>query len=51
MVIVTYLLRMADVISGSSFEPKNPDRTETEVCLKDLESENDLEKKIQTLKS
>jgi len=46
VVRVMYLLRMAEITSGSSF-----DRTETGVCLILLESENDLEKKSWTLKS
>jgi len=46
VVRVMYLLKMAETTSGSSFEPNNlADRTETGVCLRVLESENDLEKK------
>jgi len=37
---------MADITSGSSFEPKNRNRG----TFKVLENENDLGKKIQTLK-
>ena len=47
----TYLLSMAEITSGSSFEPNNPDRTETGVCLRVIECENDLEKKTRTPKS
>ena len=44
--------RMAEITSGSSFEPNN--LTEQKLgyaCLRVLESENDLEKKTWTLKS
>jgi len=42
--------RMTEITSGSSFEPTN--LTETGVCLRVIESENDLEKKkTWTLKS
>ena len=42
VVRVTYPLSMAEITSGSSFEPNN---TETGVHLRVVESENDLEKK------
>ena len=46
----TYLLRMAEITSGSSFELNNP--TEQKLgYIRILESENDLEKKIRTIKS
>jgi len=41
---VTYLLRMAEITSGSSSEPNN-------TMEQKLESENDLKKKTLTLKS
>ena len=49
VVRVTYLLRMAEITSGSSFEPNN--LTEAGVGLRVVECENDLEKKTWTLKS
>ena len=53
VVRVTYLLRKAEITSGSSFEPNNP--TEQKLGYEsDLEKkmcENDLEKKTRTLKS
>ena len=48
VVTVTYLSRMAKITSGSSLEPNNG--TETGECLKVPKSENDIEKKTQTLK-
>jgi len=45
-----YLLRMVEITSGNSFEPKQSDRTETGICSRVLESENVLEKTL-TLKS
>ena len=42
---VMYLLSMAEITSGSSFEPNRAERTETGVRLRVVESENDLEKK------
>ena len=51
VVRVMYLLRMAEITSGSSFEPNNPTRTETGVRLRVVEGENDLEKKTWTPKS
>ena len=42
---------MAEITSGSSFEPNNPREQETGVRLIVIESENDLEKKTQALKS
>jgi len=44
VVIVTYLLSMAEITSGSSFEPNNPSETETGIRLRVVECENDLEK-------
>ena len=46
VVRVTYLLSMAEITPGSSYEPNKPRRTETGVRLRVVESENDLEKKI-----
>ena len=46
----TYLIRMAEITSGSSFEPNN--LTEQKLgYIRVLESENYLEKKTRTLKS
>ena len=46
----TYLLSMAEITSGSSFEPNNP--TEQKLGMfKCLECENKLEKKTRTPKS
>ena len=51
VVTVTYLLSMAEITSGSSFEPNNPtEQTETGVRLRVVECENNLEKKTRTLK-
>ena len=45
VVTVTYLLSMAEITSGSSFEPNNPTEQKLHgVHLKVVESENDLEK-------
>ena len=49
VVRVTYLLRMAKITSGSSFEPSNP--TEQKLGNIFIESENDLEKKTWILMS
>ena len=48
---VMYLLRMAEIMSGSSFEPNNPTEQKLGVRLRVVESESDLEKKTWTLKS
>jgi len=50
VVTVTYLLSMAEITSGSSFEPNNPTEQKHGVCLRVTECENDLEKKSQTPK-
>jgi len=43
---------MAEITSGSSFEPNNPtEQTLARVCLRVIECENDLEKKTRTPKS
>jgi len=42
---------MAEINSGSSFEPNQAERTETGVRSRVVESENDLEKKTWALKS
>ena len=49
VVRVTYLLRMAEITSGSSFEPNNLTEQIHGVRLRVVESENDLEKKTWTL--
>jgi len=41
---------MAEITSGSSFEPNNLTE-QTGVCLRVIECENDLEKKTRTPKS
>ena len=47
VVRVTYLLSMAEITSGSSFEPNKPREQKLHgVRLRVVESENDLEKKI-----
>jgi len=46
VVRVTYLLSMAEITPGSSFEPTQAERTESVIRLRVVESENDLEKKI-----
>ena len=51
VVRVMYPLKMAEITSGSSFEPNNPTEQKTGVHLKVIESENDLEKTTQSLKS
>jgi len=48
VVRVPYLLRMAEITSGSGFEPNNPT---DQICLRVLEIENDLEKQTRTIKS
>jgi len=45
VVRVTYLLSMAEITSGSSFEPNNQREQQTGIRLRVVESENDLEKK------
>ena len=45
VVTVTYLLRMAEITSGSSFESNNPTE-QSWARLRVVESENDLEKKL-----
>ena len=51
VVRVMYLLRMAEITSGSSFEPNNPIEQTLGYVLRVVEIENNLEKKTQTLKS
>jgi len=46
VVRVTYLLSMAEITLGSSFEPSKPREQNSGVRLRVVESENDLEKKI-----
>ena len=42
---------MAEITSGSSFEPNKPTEQKLGVHLRVVECENDLEKKTWTLKS
>ena len=51
VVRVIYLLRMAEISSGSSYEPNNLTEQKLGARLRVLESENDHEKKTRTLKS
>jgi len=46
VVRVTYLLSIAEITLGSSFEPNKPREQKLGVCLRVGESENDLEKEI-----
>ena len=51
VVRVTYLLSMAEISSGSSFEPNNPTEQKLGyIRLRVVECENDLEKKTRKVK-
>jgi len=47
VVRVTYLLRMAEITSGSSFEPNKLTEQKLGYVLRVVESENNFEKKTQ----